>query len=151
MSSQPRRQPRGLCRDAWLLEKYKGTSAGGMGLRADCCHGKKKPLGWDEERDGQRWGAGRGGQVRGCPRQKEGREGRGEGQGIRSRETSGLMERQASGGRKGSGVGRSHCSLQGRRRVRLEGPRAQTEKIKQDRETKKSTMPLAIMHPPLRS
>lgn len=47
--------------------------------------------------------------------------------GIRSWENSGLMERQAAG-RKGSGVGGGHCSSQGRRRVRLEGPRAQTEK-----------------------
>lgn len=41
VSSQPRQQPRGLCIDAWSLEKYKGKSAGGIGLRADCC--KKLP------------------------------------------------------------------------------------------------------------
>ena len=34
VSSQPRRQPWGLGIDAWSLEKYKGTSAEGMGLRA---------------------------------------------------------------------------------------------------------------------
>ena len=45
VSSQPRRQTWGLGIDAWSLEKYKGTSTEGMGLRADCCHGKKKPPG----------------------------------------------------------------------------------------------------------
>lgn len=81
---------------------------------------------------GQRRVAGCGSWVRGALvaqcHQKERSEGCGEGQGIWSRETSGLMERQATAERKGSGVGGGHCSPQGRRRVQLEGPRAQTGK-----------------------